>query len=201
MPKRTSANSQAILGLVSIAPMSGYEVGQNIRKSVGHIWSESYGQIYPNLKKLAADGLLSSKLEKQKGKPDRWIYSLTAKGRKRLVEWLIVPPQPEIPRNEMLLKLFFGKLVSPSILIGYIEQMATEHRALLETFTQYEQKDIRDLGDFPESQFWRMTARFGQLEMEAHLRWAEETLNILRKMEQKQNKAAAAREGTPHARR
>jgi PadR family transcriptional regulator AphA len=181
--------------------MSGYEVGQNIRKSVGHIWSESYGQIYPNLKKLAADGLLSSKLEKQKGKPDRWIYSLTAKGRKRLVEWLIVPPQPEIPRNEMLFKLFFGKLVSPSILIGYIEQMATEHRALLETFTQYEQKDIRDLGDFPESQFWRMTARFGQLEMEAHLRWAEETLNILRKMEQKQNKAAAAREGAPHARR
>lgn len=116
--------------------MSGYEVGQNIRKSVGHIWSESYGQIYPNLKKLAADGLLSSKLEKQQGKPDRWIYSLTAEGRKRLVEWLIVPPQPEIPRNEMLLKLFFGKLVS---LRG---RGLVVRKRLMASYPRYQRRDL-----------------------------------------------------------
>ena len=37
------------------------------------------------------------------------IYSITEEGRERLKEWLAVPPQPEIPRNEMLLKLFFGE--------------------------------------------------------------------------------------------
>ena len=40
--------------------MSGYDLGQNIRGSVGFFWNESYGQIYPNLKKLAAEGLVGS---------------------------------------------------------------------------------------------------------------------------------------------
>jgi PadR family transcriptional regulator AphA len=57
-----------------------------IRQSVGHFWNESYGQIYPNLKKLASEGLVSRKTERQKGKPDRHVYSITDKGRERLKE-------------------------------------------------------------------------------------------------------------------
>jgi hypothetical protein len=63
--------------------MSGYDLGLTIRHSVGHFWNESYGQIYPNLKKLANEGFVSCKT-KQKGKPDRRIYSITEKGRERL---------------------------------------------------------------------------------------------------------------------
>ena len=48
---------EVLLGLLTIEPMSGYDLGQTIRASVGHFWNESYGQIYPNLKKLAAAGL------------------------------------------------------------------------------------------------------------------------------------------------
>ena len=200
MARRISSSSQAILGLLSIEPMSGYDLGQNIRASVGHIWSESYGQIYPNLKKLAAEGLVSSKVEVQKGKPDRRVYSITQKGRDRLIGWLATPPQPEIPRNEMLLKLFFGSLASPAVLIGYVEQMVAQRRALLEKFTGIE-REIGELSDRPEAPFWRMTARFGQLEMEAHLHWAEETLAALRKLERQQNKKAGSKKEKRHARR
>jgi PadR family transcriptional regulator, regulatory protein AphA len=49
---------------------------------------------------------VTSKTERQKGKPDRRIYSITKKGQDRLTKWLAVPPQPEIARNELLLKLF-----------------------------------------------------------------------------------------------
>ena len=42
---------EILLGLLAIEPMSGYDLGVTIRASVGHIWNESYGQIYPNLKK------------------------------------------------------------------------------------------------------------------------------------------------------
>src|ERR1700684_2212758 len=107
---------EVLLGLLAIEPMSGYDLGQTIRGSVGHFWNESYGQIYPNLKKLAADGFVSSKTERQKSKPDRHIYSIPKRGRERLADWLAVPPQPEIPRNELLLKLFFGVQTSPQIL-------------------------------------------------------------------------------------
>jgi len=181
--------------------MSGYDLGQNIQASVGHIWNESYGQIYPNLKKLAEAGLVSSKEERQKGKPSRTIYSITQKGRDQLIAWLGKPPQPEIPRNEMLLKLFFGAQVSPSILISYVERMVLEHRALLEKFTRIEHEDMKEHSLRPEAPFWLMTARFGQLEMEAHLHWAEETLAALRNLEKKRAKPLPLKKERPHAHR
>jgi PadR family transcriptional regulator, regulatory protein AphA len=200
MARRISSSSKALLGLLTIEPMSGYDLGQNVRASVGHIWSESYGQIYPNLKKLAAAGLVSSKTEKQKSKPDRQIYSITPKGRAQLVEWLCTPPQPEIPRNEMLLKLFFGSQVPVSILIGYVDRMVLEHRSLLEKFTRIEREEIAEHQHRPEALFWRMTARYGQLEMEAHLRWAEETLAVLQKLDAGKKKSSAPHKEKRHGR-
>ncbi len=183
MARRNSSSAQALLGLLTIEPMSGYELRQVVRQSIGHMWSESYGQIYPNLKKLAADGLITGRTEKHKGKPDKHTYSITAKGRERLKQWLALPPQPEVPRNELLLKIFFGAQASPQILIGYLEKMLEEHRALLEKFRRVEQDEIAKNPQYPDAPFWKMSARFGQLEMEAHVKWAEETLSELRKLE------------------
>jgi DNA-binding PadR family transcriptional regulator len=73
MAKRSSSSMEVLLGLLAIDSMSGYDLGLTIRSSVGHFWNESYGQIYPNLKKLAADGFVTAKMERQKGKPDRRI--------------------------------------------------------------------------------------------------------------------------------
>ena len=123
---------EVLLGLLAIESMSGYDLGQMIRGSVRHFWNESYGQIYPNLKELARGGFVRCKTERQRGKPDRRVYSITEKGRERLREWLAVPPQPEIPRNELLLKLFFGQQVDAEILIGYVEHTVEEHRAVLD---------------------------------------------------------------------
>jgi DNA-binding PadR family transcriptional regulator len=180
--------------------MSGYDLGQNIRASVGHFWSESYGQIYPSLQKLAAAGLVSSQEEKQKGKPSRHIYSITQKGRDQLSAWLGVPPQPEIPRNELLLKLFFGSQVPAAVLIGYVERMVANHRELLDKFTRIEREEIAAHRRRPEALFWRMTARYGQLEMEAHLHWAEETLATLRKLEKQQRKEPGSKKEKLYAR-
>ena len=182
MAKRSSSSVEVLLGMLAIEPMSGYDLGLAIRHSVGHFWNESYGQIYPNLRELANEGFASCKTERQKGKPDRRIYSITKKGRERLAKWLAVPPQPEIPRNELLLKLFFGQQVSTQILIGYVEQMAKERRALLELLERAEREEIDKNRHYPDAPYWKMAAHFGQMEMRAHLRWAEETLAELKKM-------------------
>ncbi len=182
LTRRMGSGTQALLGLLTIAPMSGYDLGRAVRSSVGHIWNESYGQIYPNLKKLAARDFVEARLERQDGKPDRKIYSITALGRKELDAWLAQPPQPEVPRNELLLKLFFGVQAPTERLIEYVEQMAEQHRSLLGMFERIEREEIAPNRDHPDAMYWRMTARFGQLEMEAHLRWADETLAELRKL-------------------
>ena len=201
MARRTSSGTQALLGLLTIEPMSGYDLGCMVRASIGHIWSESYGQIYPNLKRLAANGLVDCKTEKHKGRPDRRIYSITKKGREQLSQWLAVPPQPEIPRNEMLLKLFFGSHVPVHILIGNVERMVEEHRALLEKFQRTEKDDIDKNMHYPDAPFWKMAARYGQIEMEAHLKWAEETLRELRKRDAKPKNSSVARKARNHASR
>ena len=182
MPRRSSSGPEVLLGLLAIEPMSGYDLGLAIRASIGHFWNESYGQIYPNLKMLAAAGLITSKTEKQKGKPDRHVYSITPKGRMRLEKWLAVEPQAEVPRNELLLKLFFGRQVSPETLIGYVERMAERETAILRKLARVEREEISNLRHYPDAPYWKMAARFGQLELEAHLRWAKETLNTLREI-------------------
>ena len=156
---------EVLLGLLTIEPMSGYDLGQTIRGSIGHFWNESYGQIYPNLKKLAADGLVSAKTEKQKGKPERRIYSITREGRERLTNWLAVPPQAEVPRNELLLKLFFGAQVFPDISIGYIERMAESERSSIQLIKRAAEEIARNQ-QYPDAPYWKMAARFGEIELE-----------------------------------
>ena len=190
MAKRSSSSMEVLLGLLTIAPMSGYDLGQTIRGSIGHFWNESYGQIYPNLKKLAAAGLVTARTEKQKGKPDRQVYSITPSGRAHLGKWLAVEPQPEVPRNELLLKLFFGAQAGPEAVIGYVERMAKIERSFLEKFRQIERELLSQMRRYPDVPYWRMAARFGQLELEAHLRWAEETLKALRRLAKRRQPGA-----------
>jgi DNA-binding PadR family transcriptional regulator len=190
---------EVLLGLLAIESMSGYDLGINIKASVGHIWNESYGQIYPNLKKLAAGGFVTSKAERQKGKPDRHIYSITKKGHERLAKWLAVPPQPEIARNELLLKLFFGAQVPTDVLIGFVEQMAEREGAVLRELTRLEHEEIAQSQQYPGAPYWKMAARFGQMELQAHLRWAEETLAELRKIARKQQADEESHKEKRHA--
>jgi DNA-binding PadR family transcriptional regulator len=179
MARRSSSGKEILLGLLAIESMSGYDLGQVIRSSVGYIWNESYGQIYPNLKKLAAEGFVTAKTERQKGKPDRRIYSITEKGRERLVKWLSLPPQPEVARNEFLLKLFFGERIPTEILMGWVEHMVESETAVLREFQRVESEEIAQSQHYPGAPYWKMAARFGQLELKAHLKWAEETLAVL----------------------
>jgi DNA-binding PadR family transcriptional regulator len=190
---------EVLLGVLAIEPMSGYDLGLTIRQSVGHFWNESYGQIYPNLKKLASAGFVSRKTERQKGKPDRHICSITEEGRERLKKWLAVPPQPEIPRNELLLKLFFGPEVPTEVLIGYVERMAEEHRDLLKLLERAEREEIDKNRHYPGAPYWRIAAHFGQMEMKAHLRWAEETLAELEKIARKRRHDSETRREKKYA--
>ena len=55
---RASTSRFAILGVLSLGAMSGYDVKKLIERSIAHFWNESYGQIYPSLNRLAAEGKL-----------------------------------------------------------------------------------------------------------------------------------------------
>ncbi len=96
-----------ILGLIRNEPRSGYEIKAVVDGSTRFFWAASYGQIYPELKRLAEAGLVTG-IEAPTGGRRRTVYEITADGEEELKGWLRQPPQTYEMREEGLLKLFFA---------------------------------------------------------------------------------------------
>jgi PadR family transcriptional regulator AphA len=186
MTMLNGATSNALLGLLSLGPMSGYDIRQLISQSIGHFWSESYGQIYPGLKRLAAAGLVVKKTERGKGSPDRHVYSLTAEGREQLRRWLKVPVTKEVPRSELLLKLFFGAQVSLSVSREHVQGFLELHQKELETYGAIAKKLRTEEANDPQLPFWLMTLNMGRHRSRAMVNWCKETLTELEELERRQ---------------
>jgi PadR family transcriptional regulator, regulatory protein AphA len=108
MPKENRTKF-AILGMLDLCPMSGYDIRKMSAISISHFWKEDYGHIYPTLKLLLDEGLATKEEESSgEGKPGRHLYSITPNGKEILVAWLGEPPNPPNLRIELLLKVFFG---------------------------------------------------------------------------------------------
>ena len=105
-----SPTARVILGLLAFQPRTGYDIKQLTDRSTRFFWGASYGQIYPELKRLQAAGLVSSR-DEPRGEVRRRVYSVTRKGRDALEEWLAGPDVQYDVRDEGLLKLFFGELM------------------------------------------------------------------------------------------
>jgi DNA-binding PadR family transcriptional regulator len=133
---KNSRTAYVILGMLSIEPnKSGYDIRKAIESSVGYFWRESYGQIYPALKRLTAEGLIRSD---QPNKRDsaarhRQKYSLTAAGRAEFQRWLALPFHNDPPRNEFLLKLFFGREADPGVTAAHVRALNDRNRIILAT--------------------------------------------------------------------
>jgi PadR family transcriptional regulator, regulatory protein AphA len=167
-----STTAEALLGLLSVAPMSGYEVRQMIAESIGNFWTESYGQIYPGLKKLVSDGLAEVKEERAEGRPAKKVYSLTERGQERLREWLGMPVERQVPRNELLLKMFFGDKAEYGVLRAQVEARRAVLAANLARYWAIE-KRIHGFEDVPGKKFWLMTVRYGIAETQALIAWCD----------------------------
>jgi PadR family transcriptional regulator, regulatory protein AphA len=181
--REIGATPNALLGLLSLEPMSGYDIRQMISRSIGYFWSESYGQIYPGLKRLAAEGLVVKKTERGKGTPDRHVYSLTAAGREQLRNWLKLPAAREVPRDELLLKLFFGAHAPVEVSRGHVQAYLELQEDHVLTYAALRKKLRKEAANDPQLPFWLITLNRGRHDSEAAVRWCRETLKELDRLE------------------
>ncbi|AKA68713.1 PadR family transcriptional regulator [Clostridium scatologenes] len=56
----------ALLGVLTLSSGSGYDIKKFCDSSIGHFWNENYGHIYPVLKKMEEEELITKKLNEQK---------------------------------------------------------------------------------------------------------------------------------------
>jgi PadR family transcriptional regulator AphA len=125
-----SSTAYVILGMLGWRPMSGYEIKSLVDKSTRFFWAASYGQIYPELRKLEAAGLIGGKASPQGGRR-RNVYRLTPAGRRELQAWLGVDADVFELRDEGLLKLFFADAAGHEAAIQALDAKRREHERVL----------------------------------------------------------------------
>jgi DNA-binding PadR family transcriptional regulator len=108
-----NATAKVILGMLAARPRSGYEIKQLVDSSARFFWAASYGQIYPELKKLEKVGLIAGH-DSSRGDRHRTTFRLTAAGKRATREWISRPPEAVEARDEGLLKLFFAGSIDPN---------------------------------------------------------------------------------------
>ncbi|MCP4021644.1 MAG: PadR family transcriptional regulator [Desulfobacteraceae bacterium] len=172
----------AILGLLNTGPMSGYDIKKHFEQIASNFWSESYGQIYPILKRLDTDGLATRAIEKQVGKPDRHIYTLTSKGQDELMVWLKQPVERHVGRHEILLKLIFGSAIPVTENIKQLRHFQKLHEDELVGLKSIQARMKTKDKEHPSLMYWKLTARFGELVNEALIKWSRESVSVLEKM-------------------
>ncbi len=171
-----------MLGFLTWGPMSGYDIKKTIEGSISNFWRESYGQIYPILKRIEAEGLATCSRRASEGGRDRNVYSITEAGRADLQRWLGDATPPPRLRNELLLKLFFGRQGDPATLLGRLEEQRRDQLEALERYSQIRLELEASASGQPDLPYWLMTLRYGESEARALIDWCDETLSTLREL-------------------
>ena len=126
-----SATAYVILGMVSKEPRSGYEIKGVVDNTTRFFWTASYGQIYPELKRLSEAGLIVG-VDAPTGGRRRTVYEITAEGEEVLKAWLRQAPETYEMRDEGLLKLFFADLLPREEAVETLRAMRAHRLAVAE---------------------------------------------------------------------
>ncbi len=175
---RKSRTPMVILGLLTSEPMTGYDLKNTIDRSIGHFWNESYGQLYPALKGLRAEGLVTVS-ERSDGGRRKKIYTITDAGQAALDEWLASAPAPRFIRNELLLRVFFGQRTPPEVLRGHLLREQGEARGLAAGLAAMSGELSQEFASEPELPFWLLTLDMGRRNAQARAEWAAAALATL----------------------
>lgn len=170
---RVNPTEFAILGLLADESRSGYDIKKEVETRLGHFWSESYGHIYPMLRRLHERDLVAKELQRQEGRPDRHVYSITEDGRRALEDWFAEPPAAGRPRNELLLRIFLGRHGKREYLLRDVRQFRERAEGTLAQLRAVAGR-IENEPPHPDAAFWKIVIDFGLKAFAALAEWSRE---------------------------
>ena len=127
---KPTAVTWAVLGLVALEPRSGYDVKRIVDRSVRHFWAASYGQIYPELRRLEEAAWIAGD-DAPRGGRSRRVYRITPEGRQALEAWLHGFETRVELRDESLLRLFFADTLPDEEALGLLRGRREGYRQML----------------------------------------------------------------------
>jgi DNA-binding PadR family transcriptional regulator len=164
-----------LIGLLAReGPMTGYELTKAFDRSVNFVWHAVQGQIYPELSRLAAQGLIRQTSTGPRGAKR---FETTEEGIAELRRWITTVEPTRGTRNETLLRMFFAYLVDPADAEVFLCREADEYRrqlAILERFAAGPRPKT------PSERASGLTVDAGIRANKARIEWAEAAINEVR---------------------
>ncbi|MDF2537239.1 MAG: putative transcriptional regulator [Herbinix sp.] len=170
----------AILGVLCLKPCSGYDIKKFCDKTISHYWSENFGHIYPVLKQLQEEHFIQPSEDKASAK--RNVFQITDEGKREFVEWLMLPPEIQSPRSELMLKLSFGNYIAIEHVIAMLGEVKDRNIRNLAYYRELEGSYLTNdaAKKDPAFPYWLAPLRHGILTSEVNIRWCEETVQNIK---------------------
>ena len=123
----------ALLGFLYEGPNHGYNLHQLLASELCYVWHGSQSQTYNILKRLEAQGYISSTTQEQEKLPPRQLLQLTTSGRCRFEDWLQTPSGSSVRaiRVELITRLYFAQKYYPAMIPPILEAQSVEIKTTL----------------------------------------------------------------------
>jgi DNA-binding PadR family transcriptional regulator len=103
----------AILTALLDGEASGYELAKHFDLSVANFWHALPAQLYPELNRLEADGMVDVTEVPQERRPTKRIFAVNDAGRAELRRWVNEPSRPFSLKDELMVRVRSGADTDP----------------------------------------------------------------------------------------
>lgn len=163
-----------LLDLLAGEGMSGYDLARFFSVSLANVWPAQHSQIYPELAKLTAEGLIA---QTGGGPRGRKVYQTTEAGLEALRSWLRDAPPDYSIKNEAQLRVFCLWVLPTDEALAYLARDRAEYARRLE-LTSATIATV-DWGENQASRASRISIEFGRrfyTELIGWIDWAAEQI-------------------------
>ncbi|MEU0031118.1 PadR family transcriptional regulator [Streptomyces sp. NPDC006335] len=96
----------AVMAALLRGEASGYDLAKAFDATVANFWMSTPQQLYRELERMEAEGLVTARVVEQKRRPNKRLFSLTEAGRKAVHAYTAEPlGKPAVVRDELLVKV------------------------------------------------------------------------------------------------
>ncbi len=170
-----------LLALLSKEPNTGYGVGRLLRHELSHLWEARLQQIYGELARLQAEGLVEVQRIDLPNRPAKKVYSLTSAGQQALDEWLSQRPAAHSCKDDFLVRLYCLERMPKDVAIRRVEERLAEYEdevnELRDRVAQTPRTDPLQLGHL-------LALEAALARAEGQSLWCAKALSCLRDVEQ-----------------
>ncbi|WP_417364374.1 PadR family transcriptional regulator [Glutamicibacter arilaitensis] len=183
----------ALLSLLTVEPMTGYDLYKVFESSVGHVWHAPDSQIYPELKLMESEGLIAGQDVPWGPRGKKRQYTITRDGVTQFKDWMNTPLEYARTRDPAHLKAAYLEWAEPEAAREQMRGHIAHHRSLLnqwqERIAELEQGSnsmlTKRLKNTPREE-WEATVAYKRFtyegliaRAEAEIQWATRGLELI----------------------